>query len=269
MNALVWRLARQNYHEFSEGKRGKRVNSRSSKQYAILRGRSMCPDCKHELAAKDLVPLLSWLELRGRCRYCQKSIHWQYPAVELTTAILFIASYYFWPFNLVFGWQTVLFGLWLGIVVIMVALAVYDLRWMILPDKLVYILVVLSLLFVAIAVFVNPNQAMAKLVALALVCSFGLFYVLFQLSNGKWIGGGDVKISAALGLLLLTPINVFLMIFLASLGGSLVALPLLLSGKATRTSRIPFGPFLLAATFLVFLFGSQIISWYTELVISP
>jgi prepilin signal peptidase PulO-like enzyme (type II secretory pathway) len=59
-----------------------------------VRGRSMCPDCGHELAARDLVPVMSWMLLRGKCRYCGKKIHWQYPVVEMVTAVAFGVSAY-------------------------------------------------------------------------------------------------------------------------------------------------------------------------------
>ncbi len=84
----------------------------------------------------------------------------------------------------------------------------------------------------------------------------------FQFSGGKWIGGGDVKMAVALGILIGGPINAILMLFLASLGGSLVALPLLVAGKAKRKTQVPFGPFLIAATYIVYLFGEQITIWY-------
>src|SRR5690606_2157613 len=87
VNALVWRLRMQE----SSGKK------KSDRKMSISRGRSMCPHCRHELSAVDLVPVFSWLFLGGKCRYCRKPISKQYPLVELVTSILFIASYVFWP----------------------------------------------------------------------------------------------------------------------------------------------------------------------------
>ncbi|MEX2014368.1 MAG: prepilin peptidase, partial [Candidatus Saccharimonadales bacterium] len=88
INALVWRLWQQ------ENKKQKTKNDR---RYSILKGRSICPHCKHILQAKDLIPVLSWVLLRGKCRYCNKPISAQYPLVEAGTAALFILSYVFWP----------------------------------------------------------------------------------------------------------------------------------------------------------------------------
>ena len=116
VNALVWRM-----HE----------------GLSVAHGRSMCPHCKHTLAARDLVPVFSWLMLRGKCRYCKKPISPQYPLVELATSGLFVASYIWWP-SVFTGSQEAIFVLWLAILVGLVALAVYDIKWFLLPNKLIY-----------------------------------------------------------------------------------------------------------------------------------
>lgn len=250
VNALVWRL-----HQ-TDGK------IKKNEKLSITRGRSMCVHCKHELAAKDLIPILSWLELRGKCRYCKKPISWQYPTVELLTSVLFAASYVFWPNGLttLLGWTQLL--LWLFATVIFVALIVYDLRWMILPNKLVYILIVIATIFALNQLWLLPAREVIIGVLGALVFSAGLFYLLFQISGGKWIGGGDVKLAVALGLLLGSAISAVQMLFLASLGGSIIAVPLLIAGKAGRKTQLPFGPFLIMATYIVVLFGADITGWY-------
>src|SRR5690348_8244818 len=99
VNALVWRLHEQELaEEEPKHKRAKgKARQLSAKELSIVSGRSMCPDCHHELAPQDLIPVLSWLWLRGKCRYCSKPISWQYPLVELVTAALFIVSYLSWP----------------------------------------------------------------------------------------------------------------------------------------------------------------------------
>jgi leader peptidase (prepilin peptidase) / N-methyltransferase len=101
VNALVWRIYQQEQAGHREKVRGrsKKNNKLSahssdlSRSLSILQGRSMCPSCKHELAAKDLVPILSWLQLKGRCRYCQKPISVQYPLVEVATAVMYGSLY--------------------------------------------------------------------------------------------------------------------------------------------------------------------------------
>lgn len=254
-NALVWRLHEQ------KGKKPK-------KELSILSGRSMCPHCRHELAAKDLVPLFSWLALKGKCRYCGRAISAQYPVVEAAVAALFVASYVWWPEPL-HGAQIALFGLWLALLVGLIALVVYDLRWFLLPDRLITPLSTIA------AVFAMVNIASANKPAIALIDTVvavaiggGIFYLLFQVSKGKWIGGGDVKLGWLLGLITGTPGKAMLFIFIASLLGSLVSLPLLVSKKLKRTSTIPFGPFLIAGTVVTVLFGNDILHWYRQTFIN-
>src|SRR5690606_30401169 len=90
----------------------------------------------------------------------------------------------------------------------------------------------------------------------------GLFFLLFHISDGKWIGGGDVKLGALAGLVLGSPYLAFLMLLTASMLGTLVALPALFTKRLRATSRIPFGPFLIIATIAVMLYGQSLIGWY-------
>jgi prepilin signal peptidase PulO-like enzyme (type II secretory pathway) len=227
-----------------------------------VKGRSVCVDCKHVLAARDLVPVLSWLALNGKCRYCHKPISWQYPVVEMLTASLFVGSYAYWPLDF-WPWGTTLFVFWLVFLVGFVALAIYDLKWMTLPNKIIFPLGALALA----QLFANSITFGGGLTSLydafwGVLIGGGLFYVLFQVSNGKWIGGGDVKLGAVLGLIVGGPLPSLLLIFLASVLGSLFALPMLAVKRLKTDSRLPFGPFLLAAAVIVYLFGASIIAWY-------
>lgn len=258
-NALVWRV-----HEQAEESEKKKSDQKRLQELSITKGRSMCPNCNHELKAKDLIPVLSWLSTGGKCRYCGKKVSVQYPLVELSTAIVFVASYVWWPAG--FGVRSsefVVFGLWLLIVTGLMALLVYDLRWYLLPNRIIYPLTVLVglLALVQVATATEPLQAVTE-TALAVIIGGGLFYVLFQVSKGKWIGGGDVKLGWLLGLILGTPGNALLMIFVAALLGTIVSLPLLVNQKLKRSSVIPFGPFLIIGAFIAMLFGPEIIDWY-------
>jgi prepilin signal peptidase PulO-like enzyme (type II secretory pathway) len=260
VNALVWRLHEQ---EALAGKKGAAV-AKKRQALSIAKGRSMCPHCGHELAAKDLVPVLSWVSLRGKCRYCHKPISWQYPAVEIFTGLLFGLSYLSWPFAL-HGAGLFQFVLWLGVVVLFVALAVYDLRWFLLPNRLVLPTTVLAVIeVVGTAVWLHSFSALWEPAVGALII-FGLFWGLYQVSKGAWIGGGDVKLAVALGLLAATPLHAFMVIFLASLLGTLGSIPTLMHGKSGLKRHIPFGPHLLAATFIVVLYGADIVAWYEHL----
>jgi len=97
--------------------------------------------------------------------------------------------------------------------------------------------------------------------------SAGLFYGIFVISDGKWIGGGDVKLAIVLGILLGGPFEAILMIFLASLIGCLIALILIGFKKLKRNSLIAFGPLLMTSTYICYLFGPHIINWYKNLII--
>lgn len=259
VNALAWRL-----HEQADEAAKPKSNKKYLKQLSIMNGRSMCPACKHELAVTDLLPVLSWLSLDGKCRYCHKPISPQYPLVELATAGLFVASYAWWP--AVFdGAQIAEFCLWLPLLVGLMALLVYDLRWTLLPDRLVYPLSVLAAAQ-AIVVIASAHKPLTALldVVLAVAIGGGLFYILFQVSGGRWIGGGDVKLGWLLGLVVATPSRAVLLIFLASALGSLASVPLLVTQRLKVSSTIPFGPFLIIAAIIVRLFGQTILLWYQK-----
>jgi prepilin signal peptidase PulO-like enzyme (type II secretory pathway) len=182
--------------------------------------------------------------------------------------LLFLASYIWWPIALG-GSQSAIFTCWLILVVGLIALFVYDLRWFLLPNKLIYPLAVLATLqaIIAIAAASTPLTALANTL-IAVIVGGGIFYIIFQISGGKWIGGGDVKLGYLLGLIVATPARSLLFIFLAAFTGSLLSLPLLMNGKLKRTSIIPFGPFLIIGAVIVVLFGANILHWYQQTFIT-
>lgn len=245
VNAFVWRL-----HERKDW----------------VGGRSECPHCHHALAPKDLVPVLSWIILKGKCRYCGKPIP-DSPVVELAVPALFVLSYLFWPIP--FDSQGLfVFCLWLLFLVAFVALAVYDIRWFLLPNKIVFVLIGLAIAQVLARVFVfGESWTVLSGAILGVITISGLFLAVFLLSKGTWIGFGDVKLAVVLGLLAGGLLPALLVLLVSSVLGMMFSLPLLLAGKANRKSRIPFGPFLLAAMVFVQLFGSGIISWYANLLL--
>ncbi len=249
-NAFVWRL-----HE--QSKKGAKKN----KDLSITKGRSMCPNCKHALGLADLIPVLSWLSLRGKCRYCHKPISIQYPLVELLMALLFVVSYMWWPYGFELA-GIVQYIFWLPSLVILMSLLIYDLKWMLLPNRLVWPFVWFTAVNAGLQIILRHDINLIFQAFWGVVCLAGLFYVIFQLSKGRWIGGGDVKLAIALGLLVGGPLKAFLLLFVASVIGVLVTIPLLAKKQKKMTSQIPFGPFLIIGTFVVYLFGSSIVSWY-------
>jgi prepilin signal peptidase PulO-like enzyme (type II secretory pathway) len=263
INALVWRI-----HEQSKLK----VKSKKSKatklsafsfqlsarqnDLSILTGRSMCPHCRHQLHANDLIPVISWITLAGKCRYCKKPIHWSYPLVEVLTGILFIASYILWPYGFNQAGM-LLFGSWLVLLTGLLALTVYDLKWMLLPNRIMYPLLVFWVV-VTLSVGLLGQEQIGYFVnaLLGLFACGGVFWLLFQVSQGKWIGGGDVKLGFLLGLVAGSAVEGLMIIFLASVIGLIVVVPPLLQGKLHRSSRVPFGPFLIVAAVIIFLSGN-------------
>ncbi|HSW65908.1 MAG TPA: prepilin peptidase [Bacillota bacterium] len=244
VNALVWRL-----HE----KRN------------WVSERSECPHCHHILSGWDLIPVVSWLLLRGKCRYCHKPIP-DTPLTELAVPALFVLSYYAWPYAF-HGAGLFTFVLWLVFIVGFVVLAVYDIRWFLLPDKVIFPYIGLAVVQVlGVWLFFDGtwHQAAGSLVG-AIIIS-GLFWALYEVSKGKWIGFGDVKLGIILGLLAGGVTHAFLLLFMASFIGMFISLPLVLMGKANRKSHLPFGPLLLAGLVLVVLFGSSLIDSYMRLL---
>lgn len=256
VNALVWRVHQQSLP--------RKNRAASTRELSIATGRSMCPHCRHTLNALDLLPVISWIYLRGRCRYCRHPIGWQYPLVELVTAGLFVLSFLFWPYDLTAMSHVTVLILWLLASVGLVALAVYDIRWMLLPNRIVFPVTGIALTMTAVRVLSSTDMISVLFNAIGgLAIAGGIFYVLFQISDGAWIGGGDVKIGFALGLLLGSPVLAFSMLFIASLLGLVYSFPQLAISKLSNSRKIPFGPFLIASTIICMLFGQVIIDWYS------
>lgn len=244
INALVWRI-------------------RKKKNW--VNERSICPNCKKELKPQHLVPVLSWLLLKGKCAYCKKPISWSYPAVELFTGLVFALSYLSWPDYLT-GVDIIVFVIWLIICVLLIALLVYDLQTKILPDGLVLCLTVLSVVLVLLQAYISKDWGMLVSSAAGALVLSGIFWGLFQVSDGKWIGGGDVKVAVSLGLLAGSAVSSLLLLFIASLLGSFVGIPMLLAKRAGMKTELPFGPFLIVATIIVFFYGANLIDWYLSLL---
>lgn len=252
ISALVWRL----HSSLS-------FVGRLKQRLSMVKGRSMCPHCHHQLSAFDLVPVLSWLWLRGRCRYCHRSISWHYPVTELLTGGLFILSYVAWPRDLIGGYEWAYFGLWLAGLVILLSLAVYDLRWMLLPDALNYPLMLVSLISVVVLGQIEGLESIKGQIK-GVMLAWGMFASLYYLSRGQWLGGGDVKLSVSLGLWLGLP-KAITGLLLAFYSATLIVLPLLLLRRLKRKQAVAFGPFLIAGLIFGQLYGRQLIDWYLDL----
>jgi prepilin signal peptidase PulO-like enzyme (type II secretory pathway) len=224
------------------------------------RSRSRCPDCHAVLRPSELVPLLSFVILRGRCRSCQKPISWQYPGVEFSTMALFLASYF------VHGAAT---GLLSGGAVLMardfVFIAGLTVVFVVdLLDRVVFDSVTIPMIVIAFAFNLAVGAVWWNLL-LAAAVGGGFFLLQFVVSKGRWIGGGDIRIGAMMGMMLGFP-GVLLALFLAYVVGALAAVALLAMGKAKWSSQMAFGTFLTAATMIVLFFGQPMLAWYASLL---
>jgi len=233
----------------------------------IVRDRSECTHCHHKLAANDLIPVVSWLILRGKCRYCHKKID-DNPFVELGVGIYFVASYLLWPVMLNSNYAWFDFSLWLLYGVGLAILFVYDLRWYLLPDRVVWPLAVLGAVdFIARGIMQHLSFGQfAAEAALALFVISGLYYLLHIVSKGKWVGFGDVKLGIFMGLALGWQMGL-LTLFLANLIGCLIIIPGLITGKLRANSQVPFGPLLIAGFVIAGLFGQRLLDWYLNIFV--
>ncbi len=240
-----------------------------------VRGRSACDACGQQLGVRDLIPIVSWLLQRGKCRYCSESLSAYYPLVELGMGAAFVVSYVWFPFELTSA-HIALFGLWLIGLVIMAALVVSDFKWFLLPSKLVYPLIYVGVFHWLIRTYTQVTQVNTTtgqgqslgsgLLGLggALVVSAGLFWALHVYSKGTWIGDGDYRLGVAMAFFLGSPLTAWMALFFASVLGLLSAAPQMIKSKDRRTIKIPYGPFLIAGLFVSYLYGQQLIDWYTD-----
>ncbi len=225
---------------------------------SVVHPRSRCPRCGVEIAARDNVPVLSWLVLRGRCRHCAEPISVRYPVVEVTHAALWLVM--LWRF----GWSWEL-PAYLYFASVGIALAAIDLDTKRLPNALTlpsYVVLGVLLLVPAVADGDWSGYLRSWLAALALFA----FYFLLAVIYPAGMGFGDVKLAGVLGLVLGWLSWSVLVVggFLGFLLGGVVGGGLMLVRKAGRKSKIPFGPFMLAGALLAILWGGQVWDVYLD-----
>jgi leader peptidase (prepilin peptidase) / N-methyltransferase len=211
---------------------------------------SRCPSCGRRLGAWELIPVLSFLWQRGRCRGCGVAVPWRYPAGELLTAVTFAVLYsrFGWP---AFAWQALFYAL-------LIVLVLIDLEHQIIPNRLVLLLLVLSVVLRLAEPAVSWRDGL-----LGMLLGGGLFFFLAVVSGGG-MGGGDIKLVAVFGLWFGWQ-QLILLMFLSFLSGGLVSGVLLAAGIKKRKDGIPFGPFLVLAAFIVSMWGAQLVQWYLRL----
>lgn len=238
----------------------------------VISGRSKCPKCKKTLGFFDLIPILSFVFLGGKCRYCNRKISYQYPIVELSSGIILLLiylklDYIKTQFDVFSQANDIILFIFLGFFFLsLLAIFVYDLFYYIIPDSVILPLVLVSVLYYGLSYVLGIDFSLSDHV-LGMFLYSGFFAAQYFLSKGKWVGGGDIKLGLALGLILgwqLTLVS----LMIAYIAGSVISIILIGLGKKTRKDIIPFGPFLIASAFISLFWGNLFIDWYLGVVLS-
>ena len=227
LNVCIWRLPREE---------------------SIIRPGSHCPACSTLLGARDLVPVLSWIFLRGKCRFCNEAVSARYPLVEILTGVLFLWCFHQYGLTPEFGAAMVFSAF-------MVAITFIDLDHQIILDGMLALLAVSGLV---LQWWTGALGVVSMLIG-ALVGG-GLLLLLAILSGGG-MGGGDVKFAAALGFWLGWP-GTLLGLFIGFVLGGFISGLLLVTRLRGRKDFIPFGPFIAIGAWIALLHGKAILNWY-------
>jgi leader peptidase (prepilin peptidase) / N-methyltransferase len=218
---------------------------------SIITPRSACPKCKHTLTPIELIPVVSFLIQRGKCRQCQASISPLYPIMEFLTAALFVVV------PLVIGWNA---EIWVGwtLVSLFIIITVADIKYMLIPDK---ILLFFAGVFLVERIFIPLSPWWDSV--LGAVIGFTLLLVISFVSKGG-MGGGDIKLYALLGFVLGTKL-VLMSLFISTLLGAIIGIIGIGLGFFERKKPIPFGPFIAVGTLIAYFFGNTIFNAYLNL----
>jgi len=223
---------------------------------SLVRERSRCPLCLHELSWYELIPVLSFVIQLGKCRTCKKKIALSYPVIEISTGLLFSGIFlYIGKFDLELVYLLV-------VVSFLVLIFVFDARHYIIPNIAVFSLIVISFFYD----LYSYGFAGLKGYLLAVLIAAGFFLALYLVSSGRWIGFGDVKYGVCMGLFLGWP-DVLTGLFLAYILGAALGILLLILKRKKIKSEIPFGPFLIAGSLVAYFYGTVIVKWYFETMI--
>ena len=221
---------------------------------SVVSDRSRCVHCHHVLTSADLIPIFSFVWLGGKCRYCQKPISWQYPIIELTTAVtivLLAQNFEFRISNFEFWYQVVFAST-------LIVIGVFDFKHYLILDRVVYPALGLAIVWS----IVNGHLVNSLLGAITIS---GFFALQYFISRGRWIGFGDVKFGLFLGMLFGVKLGLT-MLFISYLLGAFVGLGLILAGRKNLGSRLPFGSFLAISAIITMLYGPALLGWYLGLI---
>jgi prepilin signal peptidase PulO-like enzyme (type II secretory pathway) len=222
-----------------------------------LMGRSHCMSCKKTLSSGDLIPILGWFFLGGRCRYCRRKIHWQYPVVEMAMAVLSLIIFLRNFNNGDIDILRIVFEL--CVVFTLLVLTVFDLKWKLVPIE---ILLVSGVLIACIQLLLGVSWIE---LALGVLVGAGSLGAIVLLSRGRMMGEGDPFVGALMGVTLGFPLTMF-GIFSAFMIGGTVATALLIQGKVGRKTQVPFVPFLTVGTLIALWWGRMLLPYFGYVV---
>lgn len=221
----------------------------------FIAGRSYCEHCKRTLKAQDLVPLISFLLLKGRCRYCHTKIPFRLFVVELTCGMVAVLLYLGFLGGIWGGLEAVLLGI---ILFCFLGIFVADIVYGIIPDHLVGVMGFFSLFFI----YVNGLSFTNHLISA--FATFAFFFLLFVVTRGRGMGFGDVKLSFVLGFLLGFP-QIIVALYVAFLTGAAISMILVIWRKLRFFGgTIPFGPFLIGGTIIALFWGERLLSMFVS-----
>lgn len=236
---------------------------RLAKKEDVILKRSYCPKCHHSLAWFDLIPIVSFIFLKGRCRYCHARIPWEYPLVEFSTGLLFAAV------PLILGVNTISTFLLVASIPLMIIL-LYDLKHSLIPDELIYPTLGITLLFwLGEDLFLKNPLTIETSFFLKSIIGLGIFggflALLYFLTREKGMGLGDVELGLLLGAILGWP-QALIGLFLSFFIGAILGLILVITTKKSWKTEVPFGPFLIIGSLTAFLFGPALTSWFLTIL---
>jgi len=243
---------------------------------SIWKGRSHCDHCRHNLAAHDLIPVISFLLLGQKCRYCHKKLSWFYPIIELVTGVTFLAVslvVFQLPGNILILEYQLLAIYYFVLISCLIVIFFADLKYGIIPFKIVLFAFVVALIWEVILPFLNFSfltvhflglQTNIISIVLSALAAGGFFFLIFIITKGRGMGFGDVIYAFLMGFVLGYPL-IIAGLYLAFVTGAVVSLALvLLKKKNFRGGTIPFGPFLVFGTVVSLLYGSDLISYFLQ-----
>jgi leader peptidase (prepilin peptidase)/N-methyltransferase len=228
-----------------------KIRKNGSNQIDLVTG-SYCDNCGESLAWYEIIPVISYIFLKGKCRNCGKPIPISLPLVELTCGLLSLILYFF------FG-LTVESGLLFLIGILLIAIFVYDLKNQLIPDYYIYSGLVLAVIY-NIYLALSGSLVLIDLVY-ALTVGSGLLYLINVISHGEGMGMGDVKLMLVIGLVLGWPLT-GLQVYLSFILGGIIGLVLIMIGNKNFKSQVPFGPILITGYFISLLYGNEILNYF-------